>query len=87
VVGTLIIAVCAFIDLCFTGNGRPSFLTPISIVVLIWPLLAIQVKRFHDRNKSGWWGLVGFIPYIGSLWLIVELGFFGPVEEGNRFNG
>ena len=85
VVGTIVIAVCAFLDLCATGQGHLSFLTPISIAILIWPLLAIQIKRFHDRNKSGWWGLIGFIPYVGSLWLIIELGFFGPVEEGNRY--
>jgi uncharacterized membrane protein YhaH (DUF805 family) len=85
IVGTTVIAVCTFLDLCATSKGHLSLLTPISLAILMWPLLAIQVKRFHDRNKSGWWSLVGLIPYVGSLWIIIELGFFGPVEEGNRY--
>ncbi len=23
----------------------------------IWPLLAMQVKRWRDKNKTGWWVL------------------------------
>ena len=46
----------------------------------IWPTLAAHVKRFHDRDKPGVWVLVGFIPVIGGLWLLVELGFL----EGSR---
>lgn len=36
----------------------------LSFVVLLWPTLAVTVKRWHDRNKSGWWVLVNLIPYI-----------------------
>ena len=87
VFGTFIIAVSSFLDLCILGKGHFSCLTLIAIAIIGWPMLAIQVKRFHDRNKSGWWSLVGLVPYVGTLWIIIELGFFGPVEEGNRFNG
>lgn len=35
------------------------------------PALSVLVRRFHDRNLSGWWYLasivVGIIPYIGIL--------------------
>lgn len=24
-------------------------------IAVIWPALAIYVKRWHDRGKSGWW--------------------------------
>jgi uncharacterized membrane protein YhaH (DUF805 family) len=85
VIGTTIIAISSFCDLVALGKGHLSLLTPISIAILLWPMLAIQVKRFHDRNKSGWWSLIGLIPYAGSIWIIIELGFFGPVEEGNRY--
>ena len=27
-------------------------------LLLFWPTLAVSVKRWHDRNKSGWWTLV-----------------------------
>ena len=51
----------------------------------IWPALAGHVKRFHDRNKSGWWVLIGFVPLIGSIWLLVELGFLSGSPGENDF--
>ncbi|QJB68663.1 DUF805 domain-containing protein [Parasphingorhabdus halotolerans] len=38
------------------------------------PNLAVQVRRLHDTDKSGWWILIGLIPivnYIGSIVLLV----------------
>ena len=53
-------------------------------LVLFWSLIAIQVKRWHDRDKSGWWILINFIPIIG-LWALVENGFLPGTEGKNRF--
>src|SRR6516162_9898871 len=38
----------------------PSFM--LIGLLLLWPRLAIGAKRCHDRNKSGLWLLLGFIP-------------------------
>lgn len=39
------------------------------ILAILLPLISLQVRRFHDRNISGWWYLalviLGFIPYVG----------------------
>ncbi len=50
------------------------------------------IKRFHDRNKSGWWALglmaVSFIPYISfvaGLWLIIEPMFLRGTEGPNDY--
>ncbi|HKU71128.1 MAG TPA: DUF805 domain-containing protein [Burkholderiales bacterium] len=51
----------------------------------LWPLLALQTKRWHDRDKSAWWLLVNFIPYIGILWVIIECGVLRGTEGANRF--
>jgi uncharacterized membrane protein YhaH (DUF805 family) len=55
-------------------------------VVIIWPSLALSIKRWHDRNKSGWWVLIGLVPIIGGLWALIETGFLpgtiGPNEYG-----
>ena len=45
----------------------------------IVPGLAVAVRRLHDINKSGWFILVGFIPFIGGIWLLVLL-----ATEGDR---
>ena len=47
--------------------------------------LAIQVKRWHDRNKSGWWVLIGLIPLIGGIWALIETGFLAGDDGENRF--
>lgn len=55
-------------------------------IAIIWPGLAIQIKRWHDRGKSGWWIFIGLVPLIGGLWALIETGFLagddGPNEYG-----
>jgi len=29
------------------------------------------VRRLHDTDRSGWWILIGFVPFIGNLVLLV----------------
>ncbi len=54
-------------------------------VILIWPALAISVKRWHDRGKSGWWVLIALVPVIGSLWVLIECGFLAGDEGYNDY--
>jgi uncharacterized membrane protein YhaH (DUF805 family) len=35
------------------------------------PSLSVSVRRLHDTGKSGWFLLVGLIPFIGGLVLII----------------
>ena len=57
----------------------------ILMALLIWPSICIYAKRFHDRDKSGWWMLIGLVPIIGSIWLLVECGLLKGTEGPNRF--
>ncbi|GAA0744293.1 DUF805 domain-containing protein [Ideonella azotifigens] len=50
-----------------------------------WIGLAMQVKRWHDRDKSGWWILIGLIPVIGSIWAFIETGCLRGTVGPNRF--
>lgn len=54
-------------------------------LALLWPALAISVKRWHDRDKSGWWVLIALIPIIGWIWAIVETGFLPGTVGPNQF--
>ena len=45
---------------------RDSFGT-IAFLGLIIPNLAVTVRRFHDIGYSGWYILLVFIPYLGSI--------------------
>src|ERR1700759_2175209 len=56
------------------------------IGIFIYPQFAVMTKRCHDRGRSGWFWLVSFIPVIGGLWLLIELGFL-PGDEGTNEYG
>ncbi|TDF38165.1 DUF805 domain-containing protein [Alteromonadaceae bacterium M269] len=61
-----------------------SVVTMVLYIPLFWASLAIAAKRWHDRNKSAWWILIGIIPIIGAIWAFVENGFLqGDIESNN----
>ena len=49
------------------GDVGMGVFSIVATLVGIWVGLAGQVKRWHDRDKSGWWVLVNFIPLIGVV--------------------
>ena len=57
----------------------------LAVLVFLWISLAVAVKRYHDRNKSGWWVLIGLIPLIGPFWQLIELGFLPGTPSANRY--
>ncbi len=54
-------------------------------IFFIWSRFAINVKRWHDRDKSAWWLLIELIPLIGSIWAFIELGCLKGIYGKNRF--
>src|SRR5262245_4644775 len=54
-----------------------DFMTGIGVLTLIFalitlvPNIAVQVRRLHDIDRSGWWVLVGLIPLVGIIILLV----------------
>lgn len=55
------------------------------LAVAMWIWLAVTVKRFHDRDKTGWWMLIVLVPLIGALWYLIEAGFVRGTEGRNRY--
>lgn len=43
------------------------------LLFLLIPQLAVNMRRLHDLGLSGWWLLVGIIPFIGFLGAIALL--------------
>ena len=54
-------------------------------VLFLYPTYAVTAKRWHDRNKSGWWSLIALVPVIGGLWYLIELGFLGGDDGANYY--
>ncbi len=70
------------------GKGTSIFIMIVVGVALISAVViafSAMVRRFHDRDKSGWWSLISFIPYIGGIWIVVECGCLKGTTGSNRF--
>ena len=81
--------IVALIDtIVFDYSSYSGIPTLLARLLIIWPSLAITIKRWHDRDKSGWWILIGIIPYLGLIWAFIETGFLpgtkGPNQYGSK---
>jgi uncharacterized membrane protein YhaH (DUF805 family) len=54
------------------------------ILALAVPSIALQVRRFHDQDKSGWFALLNLFPYLGAIAVLVFMCIEGTNGE-NRF--
>ena len=41
------------------------------MLALLIPSLAVSIRRLHDTNRTGWWLLLGLIPFLGALVLLI----------------
>lgn len=48
-------------------------LTMLFVCAMIPPSLAVQIRRLHDINKSGWSMCISFIPLVGGIILLIWL--------------
>ena len=78
----------AVLFLVYTELVDPDFVIGGFILLTLWPTLAVNVKRWHDRDRSAWWFVLTFLGGIGvlvGLWILVECAFFSGSTESNRF--
>jgi uncharacterized membrane protein YhaH (DUF805 family) len=66
-----------------SGGLIPMILLGLFMLLTIIPMFAVQVRRFHDLDKSGAWVLVNFIP-LGSLVVLVMM-FLDGTPGPNRY--
>ena len=68
-----------------TGRVATSLLTLVLALVFSWSSVALQVKRWHDLNKSGWWMFIALIPCIGGIWQFIECGCTRGTPGANMY--
>ncbi|WP_327212408.1 DUF805 domain-containing protein (plasmid) [Rhizobium beringeri] len=90
----LALAVGAFSD---QQGGVSSAVVAIMVIgglfglAIFLPILSLQVRRFHDRDISGWWYLaliaLGMVPYIGTITglAITVISVMRGTDGPNRF--
>lgn len=53
-------------------------------LAVLCPAIAVGIRRLHDQDKSGWWILTGWIPFVGPIVVIVLMCLEGTPGD-NRF--
>lgn len=90
--GNIVTSVLGLIALADTDFGHTGAIGNlafgmIALVILgvIIPLIAVQVRRLHDQDKSGFLALLNLIPYLGFLVVLVLMCV--PGTEGENKYG
>lgn len=82
----MLIGVYSVEDHKFSGTDLMEALAVLVIALfLMWMLFCVASKRYHDRGKSAWWFLIQFIPFVGPIWQLVELGFCSGDDGDNDY--
>ena len=82
---------CVFISLTFPllATLQKPLLDVLILIptflIVFWMIIAIEVKRWQDRGKSGLWFLIGLVPYVGALWKLIELGCLPGTAGRNNY--
>ncbi|MGP8231321.1 MAG: DUF805 domain-containing protein [Methylovirgula sp.] len=53
---------------------------------LLYAWVNIGIKRFHDRDKSGWWVLIVLVPVIGWIWYLIDAGILPGTDGPNQYD-
>lgn len=86
VLGYIPVVVGAFMSNGFqNANILALALAAIGVVIMLWTNIAASVKRCHDRGKSGWWVLLAIVPFIGAVWMLIDLGILEGQAEPNQW--
>lgn len=88
VVGGILLAI-RLSDTGYFGNvgnwgAIATILLVLGLIGILLPVIALQVRRLHDQDKSGWFVLLNLIPYIGAFAVLILMAMPGTEGE-NRY--
>lgn len=87
---TYAIAFCVALAIDFLVFGdltQSAGMGPFSGIVIlasVVPSIAVGVRRLHDLDRTGFWLLISFVPFIGALAMLV-VGLWPGTPGPNRF--
>jgi uncharacterized membrane protein YhaH (DUF805 family) len=84
--GTIWVIAIILLGVAIAMNSTVGWLLySVVYIAIVWIGLAVSIKRWHDRDKSGWWVLIGLVPLIGPLWALIETGFLEGTSGDNEY--
>jgi uncharacterized membrane protein YhaH (DUF805 family) len=82
---TVVLVLWLAVMLAYSGSGPQDVALSFAVgVAASAPLILTGIRRLHDRDQSGWWMLLSFVPLIGVIFLIF-LAAGSSDERVNRF--
>ncbi len=62
--------VADILDTALLGSGF-RLLSELTWLALLLPSIAVQVRRLHDIDRTGWWWWIVLVPLLGWILLLV----------------
>lgn len=78
VVGAVLLGIARAVD---HRLGTGGVIETAFTLALLWPGIALTVRRLHDQNLTAWWLPLMFIPLIS----LIVCGFMAGDADENRF--
>jgi len=74
------------IVLLLAGSGD-SVLVAFVLLSIVYAIATVSygIRRLHDFDKSGWWYLLGFVPFANFVLAVILL--FAPGTQGENTFG
>nr|WP_320119882.1 DUF805 domain-containing protein [uncultured Marinifilum sp.] len=61
--------------------GTAPVINSIYGLAILIPGIAVSVRRLHDTGRSGWFLLLGLIPFVGAIILLVFFATDGDTSD------
>ena len=68
----------------FVLSGLGAWASWLILLAILVPSAMINIKRSHDRGRTGWFTLLLLVPLL-NLWPLIELGFVEGTDGDNRY--
>jgi uncharacterized membrane protein YhaH (DUF805 family) len=74
VIATIVLELLIVIPAATHSSAIVALFLIIASIALIYVALvglALTIRRLHDIDRSGWWVLIGLVPFVGGIVLLV----------------
>lgn len=84
-VGALVAAIIDNVLGTTIANVPYGYVYILYSIAMLYCVFSVYAKRWHDRDKSGWWSLICLVPVIGAIWFLIECGILPGTQGLNRY--
>ncbi len=64
--------------------GIVGLIAIVAYIPLLIAALSLNLRRCHDRGRSGWFLILSMLPIV-SIWYLIEIGFLPGTPGSNQY--